>query len=131
MAHAIVEWTDNLEADDFRIRPLLETIARAMREADGIFPWGGIRVRGIRLTDYVIADDSGMDAFINITVKMGAGRSPGFKRSFFTGLFEQLKADLQPLFDRRYLALSLYVEETDETGSFKHNNLHARFRKEG
>lgn len=128
MAHAIVEWTDNLVADGFEVRPLLELIACSMREADGVFPWGGIRVRGLRLSDYVIADDTGEDAFINITVKMGSGRSPALKQQFFTGLFEAIKAHLQPIYDQRYLAISLYVEEADEAGSFKHNNLHARFR---
>lgn len=130
MAHAVVEWTDNLEADGFAIRPLLELIARAMREADGVFPWGGIRVRGIRLTDYVIADDAGDDAFVNITVKMAAGRPAAFKQAFFHGLFELAKAHLAELFDRRFLALSLYIEENDDAGSFKHNNLHIRFRKD-
>jgi len=129
MAHAIVEWTDNLEADDFAIRPLLELIAKAMREADNTFPWGGIRVRGIRLTDYVIADDTGQDAFVNISVKMGAGRSVAFKQAFFAALFDQIKAHLAHLFERRFLALSLYVDEADEAGSFKYNNLHVRFRK--
>jgi 5-carboxymethyl-2-hydroxymuconate isomerase len=131
MAHAIVEWTDNLEADGFEIRPVLELIARAMREADGVFPWGGIRVRGIRLTDYVIADGLGDDAFINVTVKMGPGRSAEFKTAFFTALFDQIKAHTADLFARRSLALSLYVEEADEAGSFKHNNIHKRFRKDG
>lgn len=131
MAHAIIEWTDNLEADGFEIRPLLELIAHEMREsADGVFPWGGIRVRGLRLTDYVIADDSGKDAFINITVKMGAGRSAAFKQAFFSALFDRVKAHLANLFDQRFLALSLYVEEADEAGSFKQNNLHKRFRKD-
>lgn len=129
MAHAVVEWTDNLATDGFAIRPLLELIARAMREADGVFPWGGIRVRGICLTDYVIADDSGQDAFINITVKMGAGRSREFKREFFAGLFAAIEEHLANLFATRYFALSMYVEEADEAGSFKKNNLHPRFRK--
>jgi 5-carboxymethyl-2-hydroxymuconate isomerase len=129
MAHAIVEWTDNLEANGFKIRPLLELIAAAMRDSAGVFPWGGIRIRGIRLTDYVIADDTANDAFINITVKMGAGRSAEFKKMFFTNLFDQIKAHLEPLFAARFLALSMYVEEADEAGSFKHNNLHVRFRK--
>jgi len=129
MAHAVVEWTDNLEADGFKIRPLLELIAAAMRNADGVFPWGGIRIRGIRLTDYVIADDSGQDAFINVTVKMGPGRSAEFKREFFTALFDQIVAYLKPLFDSRYLALSLYIDEADEANSFKINNLHPRFKK--
>jgi 5-carboxymethyl-2-hydroxymuconate isomerase len=40
-----------------------------------------------------------------------------------------VKAHFAALYDRRYLALSLYVEEADEAGSFKHNNIHQRFRK--
>lgn len=129
MAHAIVEWTDNLEADGFAVRPLLELIAEAMRNADGVFPWGGIRVRGLRLTDYVIADDSGQDAFINVTIKMGAGRSSAFKEDFFHRLFEAIKAELKPIYDNRFLAISLYVEEASDDASFKQNNLHSRFRK--
>lgn len=130
MAHAIVEWTDNL-ADDADIRGLLELIAAAMRDSGGVFPWGGIRVRGIRLSDYVIADGKADDAFVNITIKMGAGRSAEFKQAFFTGLFDRVKAHFAELCARRYLALSMYVEEADDAGSFKHNNLHARFRKDG
>ena len=130
MAHAIVEWTDNLLADGFEIRPLLELIAKEMREANGVFPWGGIRIRGIKMTDYVIADDSGEDAFINVTVKMGAGRSAEFKKEFFGKLFEDIKAHAAPIFEKRFLAISLYVEEADEAGSFKHNNIHKRFKKD-
>lgn len=128
MAHAIVEWTANL-ADEADIRGLLELIAATMRDSGGVFPWGGIRVRGIRLDDYVVADGKADDAFVNITVKMGAGRSAEFKREFFGRLFEAVKAHFAELFERRYLALSLYVEEADEAGSFKHNNIHKRFRK--
>jgi len=129
MAHAVVEWTSNLkgEAD---IRGLLELIAAAMRNSGGVFPWGGIRVRALRLDDYVIADGKADDAFVNVTVKMAAGRSAEFKKAFFTDLFEQIKAHFAELCDRRYLALSLYVEEADEAGSFKHNNIHRRFKKE-
>lgn len=129
MAHAVVEWTSNLEGEA-DIRGLLELIAAAMRNSGGAFPWGGIRVRAIRLDDYVIADGKADDAFVNITVKMGAGRSAEFKQTFFTDLFEQIKAHFAELYARRYLALSLYVEEADEAGSFKHNNIHKRFKKD-
>lgn len=129
MAHAIVEWTDNLEGD-CDIRGLLELIAAAMRDSGGVFPWGGIRVRAIKLTDYVIADGQADDAFVNITVKMGAGRPAEFKQRFFSELFEQVKSHFSKAFETRFLALSLYVEEADEAGSFKHNNIHRRFRKD-
>jgi len=126
MAHAIVEWTDNL-VGDLNIRGLLELIAREMREANGVFPWGGIRVRGIKLVDYVIADDTGQDAFVNVTVKLGAGRSTTFKEQFFSKLFKVIVQYLEPITNKRFLAVSLYVEETDEAASFKANNIHARF----
>jgi 5-carboxymethyl-2-hydroxymuconate isomerase len=129
MAHAVVEWTANLEGEA-DIHGLLELIAAAMRDSGGVFPWGGIRVRAIRLDDYVIADGKADDAFVNITVKMGAGRSAEFKRRFFSDLFEQIKAHFAGLYDKRYLALSLYVEEADEASSFKHNNIHRRFKKD-
>jgi 5-carboxymethyl-2-hydroxymuconate isomerase len=129
MAHAVVEWTSNLEGEA-DIHGLLELIAAAMRNSGGVFPWGGIRVRAIKLDDYVIADGKADDAFVNVTVKMGAGRSAEFKTAFFTDLFEQIKTHFAELYSRRYLALSLYVEEADEAGSFKHNNIHKRFKKD-
>ncbi len=124
MAHATVEWTDNLEGE-FDLRGLLSLIAEEMRErSEGVFPVGGIRVRGVKLTDYVIADGKEpRDAFINIDVKMGAGRPEAFRRRFFDALFERVKLHLGDLFDRRPLALSLYVEEAE---GWKHNSIHKR-----
>ncbi len=127
MAHAIVEWTDNLEGE-FEIRPLLALIAQDMREnAGGVFPVGGIRVRGIKLTDYVIADgNEPRDAFINVDVKMGAGRPAAFRRAYFDALSERIVAHLGSLFDRRPLAFSMYVEEVE---GWKHNSIHHRLKK--
>ncbi|MBS0283481.1 MAG: 5-carboxymethyl-2-hydroxymuconate isomerase [Proteobacteria bacterium] len=124
MAHATVEWTANLEGE-FDLPGLLALIAAEMRErSGGVFPVGGIRVRAIRLTDYVIADGEGPDdAFINIDVKMGAGRDAAFRKAFFDQMFAAVKAFLGDLFERRPLALSLYVEETE---GWKHNTIHQR-----
>lgn len=127
MAHVTVEWTDNLDGD-LDLKSLLALIARHMREeAQGVFPVGGIRVRGLKLTDYVIADGAcGDDAFINIDVKMGAGRSAEFRQHYFEALFESIRESLGDLFDRRPLALSLYVEEAE---GWKHNSIHQRLKK--
>ena len=126
MAHVRVEWTANLDGD-LDIRTLLALIAADMRErADGVFPVGGIRVRSIRLTDYVIADGTGPnDAFINLDVKMGVGRPAAFRQAYFDGLFARICAFLGDLFDRRPLALSLYVDEAE---GWKHNTIHARLK---
>ncbi|MCC6827282.1 MAG: 5-carboxymethyl-2-hydroxymuconate isomerase [Novosphingobium sp.] len=127
MAHATVEWTDNLDGT-FDRAGLLALIAQDMRErAGGVFPVGGIRVRAIRLTEYVIADGQGPDdAFINIDVKMGAGRSAEFRKAYFDALFERVSHYLEPVFAARPLALSLYVEEAE---GWKRNTIHKRLGK--
>lgn len=124
MAHATVEWTANLEGE-LDVPALLTLIAdRMRRHADGVFPVGGIRVRALRLTDYVIADGTDpRDAFINIDVKMGAGRPAAFRKAFFDALFAAVREQLGDLFERRPLALSLYVEEAE---GWKHNSIHKR-----
>lgn len=129
MAHAIVEWTDNLEENGFKVRPLLALIAEHMRDSGGVFPVGGIRIRGVKLSDYVIADDSGEDAFVNVTVLMGGGRSEEFRKAFFDRLFAAIGDHLQPIFDLRPLAISMYVFEASEPMSWKKNNIHLRLKK--
>ncbi|MBU6444677.1 MAG: 5-carboxymethyl-2-hydroxymuconate isomerase [Alphaproteobacteria bacterium] len=128
MPHAIVEWTDNLEKDGFQVRGLLQLINAEMRAAGDAFPTGGIRVRAIKLTDYVVADGEDDYAFVNITFKIGKGRSEDFKKEFFTALFERVKAYFAEIYARRYLALSLYFEEL-ESPNWKQNNIHAKFKK--
>lgn len=127
MAHAVVQWTDNLEGE-FDLHAFMTLIAAEMRErSDGVFPAGGIRVRGIKITDYVIADGKCPDdAFINIDVLMGAGRTAEFKRAFFDRLFDRMTEFLGDLFERRPLALSLYVSETE---GWKKNSIHQRLKK--
>lgn len=127
MAHVTIEWTANLEGE-FDLQRLMRLIAEEMRDrSGGVFPVGGIRVRAYRLTDYVIADDAGHDdAFINIDVKMGVGRSEDFRRQFFDQLFAAVRAELGDLFERHPTALSLYVAEAE---GWKHNSIHQRLRK--
>lgn len=124
MAHATVEWTDNL-AGDLDVPALLWLIAARMRDdADGVFPVGGIRVRAVRLTDYVIADGADpRDAFIDIRVLMGVGRDAAIRQRFFDKLFARIREHLGDLFERRPLALSMYVAEAE---GWKQNSIHAR-----
>ena len=126
MAHVTIEWTDNLEGQ-LALRPLMEMIADDMaNNSGGTFPVGGIRVRGYRLSDYVIADNQGPDdAFINIEVKMGAGRSAEFRKTYFDALFARVVEHLGDLFERRPTALTLYVAEVE---GWKKNSIHTRLK---
>ena len=46
MPHCIVEYTDNL-GPEAAIPALLQKLAAAFRDSDGMFPVGGIRVRAM------------------------------------------------------------------------------------
>lgn len=127
MAHVIVEYTDNISSDAY-IRPLLVKLAAKMRSEHDVFPIGGVRVRATRLAEYVVADGEEDYAFVNITAKIGRGRSQEFRQRFFGEMFEIVKQHFLPLYETNYLALSLYVEEVGDP-AFRYNNLHAKFPK--
>jgi 5-carboxymethyl-2-hydroxymuconate isomerase len=129
MPHCTVEYTDNLAADG-DIPGLLRKLADKLC-GSGIFPKGGVRVRALRLSEYVVADGAGDDAFVHLTVKIGAGRPAEVRAQFFGEFFAIVEQHFEALFARRGLALSLYVEEVDEAGSFKRNNLHQRLSAPG
>ncbi len=128
MPHITVEYTANLKRDA-DIPGLLAKINGVMIAQDGVFPVGGIRSRAVELTDYRVADGGADDAFVHVTVKIGAGREEAVKKKAFDALFETIKAHFADLYATRYLALSMEIDEFSEAGTYKHNNIHARFRK--
>ena len=128
MAHLIIEYTANIGAEA-NVAALLKKANDVIIAQDGVFPIGGIRSRAIELTDYRMADGAADYAFVHATLKIGAGRSPEVKKRVCDELFDMIKAHFADLFARRYLALSMELYEFDEGGTYKHNNVHARFRK--
>jgi 5-carboxymethyl-2-hydroxymuconate isomerase len=128
MAHLIIEYTSNIKAEA-AMPALLRKANDVIIAQDGVFPIGGIRSRAIELTDYCMADGAADYAFVHATLKIGAGRTPAQKKRVCDELFAMMKAHFAPLFAKRYLALSMELYEFDEGGTYKHNNVHARFRK--
>jgi 5-carboxymethyl-2-hydroxymuconate isomerase len=133
MSHMTLEYSANLRPAG-RFGELCQALSRFMVEiqADGksVFPAGGVRVRAIPCEDYCIADGSLADAgFVHAVLKIGVGRNPAVQRAVRDGLFDIMKTHFTDVFARRGLALSLEFTEFSETGTLKHNNLHARFLK--
>ena len=133
MSHMTLEYSSNLRAAG-RFDELCRKLARFMTglEVDGkpIFPPGGVRVRAIPCEDYCIADGSIADAgFVHAILKIGAGRSEAAKSATKAGLFEIMKAHFEEQYQKQALALSLEFTEFSESGTLKHNNLHARLPK--
>ena len=76
-----------------------------------------------------MADGAEDYAFVHATFKIGAGRTEAQKKRVCDDLFDMIKAHFAALFAKRYLALSMELYEYDERGTYKHNNVHARFKK--
>ena len=128
MPHLTIEYTSNIKADA-RISELLARTNQILIAQNGIFPIGGIRSRAIELTDYCIADNQADYAFVHCNLKIGAGRTEADKKRVCDQLFAAIKDHFAALFAQRYLALSLELNEFSESGTYKHNNIHARFKK--
>jgi 5-carboxymethyl-2-hydroxymuconate isomerase len=128
MPHLTYEYTANLRGEG-DIPGLLRKSNQALIAQDGVFPIGAIRSRAIALEDWCMADGEADYAFVHGTLKIGAGRSAAQKQAACDALFAVVKDHFADLYARRYLALSLELYEFDEAGTWKHNNVHARFRK--
>jgi 5-carboxymethyl-2-hydroxymuconate isomerase len=129
MPHLIFEYTDNL-GPDADIAGLCQKANATIRNQGGVFPVGGVRVRAIKLSDYCIADGkTPSDAFVHATFKIGGGRTPEQKQRVGDELFTVMREHFAQQFAAHGLALSLEIAEFSEAGTWKHNNLHARFRK--
>lgn len=134
MPHLIVEYTDNLDAET-DIKALLSAanavlIAQIGEGGRPIFPIGGIRARAVKLTHYVVADGAEADdAFVHTTLKVGAGRGADALKKTGDELFAAIEAHFEPLLARRQLALSLEIQEFGEAGTWKRNDIHARYKK--
>ncbi|EAV42257.1 5-carboxymethyl-2-hydroxymuconate delta isomerase [Stappia aggregata IAM 12614] len=111
MPHISLEYSANLEqrAD---IQALCEHLRAHAATIDAL-PMPGLRVRAIRCDHYAIADGDPKHAFIDISVRLRAGRSDDVKRDAAERLFAAAKTFLEPVLDTSSLALSLELRDID------------------
>lgn len=128
MPHLTFECTDNIY-DEAAIPALLKQANGVLIAQGGIYPTGGIRSRAVRLHDWCVADGSEGDAFVHATLKIGGGRTAEAKQMTGDALFRLMTEHFADLYARRGLALSLEIAEFSEAGTWKRNNIHARYRK--
>ena len=127
MPHLIVEYSANIE-QELNLPELMRGLKdRAV--ATGVFPLGGIRVRGARRDAYDIADGDAGNAFVHLQARIGAGRDEATREAAADALFEVLTAHVAPIYDSRGLGISLEIVQIDPVGSRKQNNLHERLQR--
>ena len=127
MPHFTLEYTANLRATA-NVPSLLKKVNNALIAQDGAYPIGGIRSRAIELVDYCMADGEADYSFVHATLKIGSGRSEEVKQKTCREVFEVIKMHFASIYAQRYLALSMEFHEFDEGGTYKQNNVHARFK---
>ena len=121
MPHLIIEYSANLEADI-----AFAELVRALHEtAMGIdaLPPGGMRTRAARRDNYRVADSHPANGFINVTLRMAAGRPPASRRIIGEKLFDRLRSFTRSAYEKRPLALSFEIQEINPETRWKQSNI--------
>lgn len=126
MPHFTLEYSANLDGKvdfDALCRVILKTAL-----STGLFELGAPRVRAFRAEHYAIADDLPENAFIDMQLRMGAGRGAEDKKALGEAIFAAVTEHLSTLFATPHFALSLEIREIDPALSWKKNAIHPRLR---
>ncbi|GAB5448130.1 5-carboxymethyl-2-hydroxymuconate Delta-isomerase [Gymnodinialimonas sp.] len=111
MPHFHIDYSANLE-DTVDMAALCEAI-RAEAAAIAAFPTPGIRVRATRVDHYAIADGNPKHGFVDISVRLRAGRPDDVKQDAITRIFEAAKACLSEAMATHSIALSAEMRDID------------------
>lgn len=111
MPHFTVDYSPNLEGEA-DIADLCDCLRQAAIQT-GAFPMAGIRVRAFAATHVSIADGNPKHGYIDISVRLRAGRDLETRKAATKAVFEAAQSFLAPLMTRRSLALSLEMRDID------------------
>ena len=120
MPHIWIEVSDNAPVD----RPALLRAVHEAALATGLFPVGGARTRLLPVATYLIADGHPDNAFVHVSLRVGAGRPPEARRAAAEAVFVAARTLLEPAFAAGPIGLTVDMEEIDPLCSFKHNTMH-------
>ncbi len=121
MPHIIIEHSANL---DQHVSPqALVDRVHAYIMACGVFEQSAVRTRAERRDVYRIAQGDPANVFINVMLRIGPGRSLDIRRQVGQGVVDTVLASGV---DESRLALSVEVQEIDNSAMFRRNGLHGR-----
>lgn len=126
MPHLSIEYSANLE-ETADIAALCRAAHKAVLDS-GLFEVGAVRVRAFAATHSAIADLLGENGFVDMSLRIGRGRSMAEKKQVGEAIFAAAGEILGDLFKTPHFALSLEIREIDGDLSWKKNAMHARLR---
>ncbi len=94
----------------------------------GLFETGAVRVRAIACENYAIADKHPDNAFLDLSLRIGEGRSEETKKKAGEAIFDAATDHLSDLFETPHFALSFEIREIDKALSWRKNTIHPRLR---
>lgn len=109
MPHFHIEYSANLE-DAVDMAALCEVI-RAEAALNATFPMAGIRVRATRVDHFAMADGAAHHGFIDLSVRLRAGRSDTVKKDAIMRIFAALQGFVAPVMAGRSIALSAEMRD--------------------
>ncbi len=111
MPHFVIDYSANLE-DAVDIAGLCNALRQAASEMD-VFPTAGLRVRAIPAPHYSIADGNPAHGYIDISVRLRAGRKKDAKKAATEALFTIARDFVAPVMARQPIALSFEMRDID------------------
>ena len=123
MPHLTVEYSANLKKK-IDIQKLVEAVHQAALHT-GVFEVAAVRTRAAGRDHYVVADGHRDNAFVAISVRVAPGRSPETRKRLGQEIFDATCNFLKDVYDTTPLAISLEVQEIDNTAAFRKKNLDA------
>ncbi|GGH33366.1 5-carboxymethyl-2-hydroxymuconate isomerase [Cribrihabitans marinus] len=111
MPHVILDYSANME-ERIDMGALCDTLRRAAAET-GVFPAAGIRVRALRADHVSIADGHPAHGYVDISVRLRAGRDLETRKRATGHIFAAAEAALEPAMRRHPIALSLEMRDID------------------
>ena len=126
MPHLTVEYSANLgthsDMDAFC------AALHATMMGSGLFELGALRVRARPCPHYAIADQLAENAFADMILRIGTGRSEAEKTAVGKALMATAETHFAPLLARPHFALTLEIQEISPTFSWRTNAIHPRLR---
>lgn len=111
MPHFIIDYSANLE--DALDWPAFCDLLRRTAIDTGVFPMAGIRVRAFRADHVSIADGDAQHGYIDLSVRLRAGRDLETRKRATAAIFAAAEEFLKPVMASRSLALSMEMRDID------------------
>lgn len=111
MPHFQIDYSANLE-ERLEISGLLTVLRDAAMET-GIFPLAGIRIRATACDHWLIADGNPDHAFLDISIRLRAGRSTDAKQQATEHIFAAAGAFCAEMMATSSFMLSLEMRDID------------------